>query len=551
MIADRDNEVRMSAIVLHNARVYTLDPRQPWAQALVIQDGRITWVGAEADLPAHAPKGAELINLNRRLVLPGLIDAHFHLVAGARWRYGAQLDSARDLPELLARVRAFAEAHPDRSWVVGRGWQYAIFGDAPIHRRLLDEIVPDRPVFLSAFDAHTAWVNTRALELADLLNGPPAPLAFGQVVMGADGTATGELREFQAMSLVRRLIPPVPEEDEAALLRQVLRECAAYGITAVHNMDNWEDGLRVLRAFESRDELTVRVYLPFNVEPGMSASELDAWDAQTGALRRDRRSPETMLRTGSMKFFADGVIEAKTAWMIEPYADGSGERGTSNFAPDEFKRLVRKADALGYQVCVHAIGDAAVRLALDAFEDAAQYNGFRDARHRIEHVEVYHPADLPRFRTLGALASVQPLHADYGVDTDNPWGRMVGSARLPFGFAWHDLFNAGTPVAFGSDWPVVTMNPFEGMRAGLFRQPLGANAGVHRLTLPQLLEGYTRSAAYFEFAEGARGMIAPGYLADVFVPDQDLFEVAADPRALVETRSALTVVGGRIVHERL
>lgn len=541
----------MTTLVLHNARVYTLDPRQPWAQALVIRDGRIAWVGSEAELPAYAPKAAEAINLNGRLVLPGLIDAHFHLVAGARWRYGAQLDGARDLPELLARVRAFAEAHPDRPWVIGRGWQYALFGDMPIHRRLLDEVVPDRPVFLSAFDAHTAWVNTRALELAGLLNGPPAPLSFGQVVMGADGTATGELREFPAMNLVRRLIPPLPEDDETALLRQVLRECAAFGITAVHNMDNWDDGLRVLRAFELRDELTVRVYLPFNVEPDTPESALDEWEAQTGALRRDRRPPEAMLRTGSMKFFADGVIEAKTAWMIEPYADGSGERGAPNFAPETFKRLVRKADALGYQVCVHAIGDAAVRLALDAFEEAAQHNGRRDARHRIEHIELCHPADLPRFRTLGVLASVQPLHADYGVDADNPWGRMVGAARLSFGFAWHDLFNAGAPVAFGSDWPVVTMNPFEGMRAGLFRQPLGANAGAHRLTLPQLLEGYTRSAAYFEFAEGARGMIAPGYLADVVALDRDLFEVASDPRAMVETRSALTLVGGRIVHEQL
>ncbi|MCS6774188.1 MAG: amidohydrolase [Anaerolineae bacterium] len=538
----------MSTLVLHNARIYTLDPRQPWAQAAVLKEGRVAWVGREDDLPANAPRAAEAINLSGRLMLPGLIDAHFHLVAGARWRFGVQLDAARSVPELQTHVRAFAEAHPDRPWITGRGWQYSAFGETPIHRRLLDEVVPDRPVFLNAFDGHTAWVNTRALKLAGLLDSAPTSLNFGQVVVDADGTPTGELREPPAMDLVRRLIPPLSEDDESALLRQVLRECAAYGITAVHNMDNWDDGLRVLRAFESRNELTVRVYLPFSVEPGMPESALEEWEAQTGELRRDRRSPEALLRTGSMKFFADGVIEAKTAWMVEPYADGSSDRGSPNFEPSEFKRLVCKADALGYQVCVHAIGDAAVRLALDAFAEAAQRNGQRDSRHRIEHIEVYHPADLHRFRELGILGSVQPLHAEYGADL---WRQLVGASRLPFGFAWHDLLNVGAPIAFGSDWPVVTMNPYEGMRAGLFRQPLSADAASHRLTLPQLLDGYTRSAAYFEFAEDTRGMIAPGYLADIIVLDRDLFEVASNPGALVETRSVLTLVGGRVVHNQL
>ncbi len=540
-------------LLLYNARLWSPDPLPSSATAVLVQDGRIAWLGSDHDARHHAPPSAQAINLAGRVLMPGIIDSHFHLLMGARWRYGAQLDSARTVDALQALVHDFAAAHPDHEWITGRGWQYAAFQGMPIHRRLLDAVVPDRPVCLTAFDGHTAWVNTRALERAGILRAAP-PLEFGEVVMDADG-ATGELREPPAMNLVRSLIPPVPPDAEAALLRAVLRECAAFGITSVHNMDGDADSLAAYRAFDQRGELTVRVYVPLLVEPGTHPDALEAWAHDTAALHRAHHtSASAMVRTGLIKLFADGVIEARTAWLLEPYT-GSASRGMLNFDEAAFFQLIARADALGQQVAVHAVGDAAVRLALDAFAHARAVNGARDSRHRVEHVELLHPDDVPRFAALGALASMQPLHAEFGIDDSNPWQQAIGPARWDRGFLWRDLLGAGAPLAFGSDWPVVTMNPFAGIRAALTRPTIRVNGGWtrdQRLSLEITLRGYTSAGAYFEFAEREKGMLAPGALADLVVLDSDLFAIAAEaPHQLDAVRSALTIVNGCVVHDAL
>lgn len=553
-----------ASIVLRNARIYTLVRAEPWAEALAIAGDRIVWVGPDMDAADWVGPDTQVIDAGRRLVLPGLVDSHFHLLIGARALRDLKLDDARTLDEVQSRLRAFAEAHPEREWLTGRGWQHSLFarGGKP-DRAVLDAVVSDRPVFLVASDGHSAWVNTAALQRADILHGPANPPSFGAVVMGDDGLATGELREA-AMDSVRDLIPPLAREEEDELLRQALRACAEYGITSVHNMDGDAQSLTVYRDFEARGELTLRIYVPLTIEPGTPESAIEAWAHETHQISRAtleaRAEPGEMpfVRTGCVKLFADGVIESKTAWMLEPYDDGSGERGRPNFDPDEFKRLITKADALKLQIFVHAIGDAAARAALDAFDLARKLNQPRDSRHRLEHIEVLDPVDLTRMKRKRVLASVQPLHAEFGSDPDNPWRRLVGPRRWAWGFPWRAILNAGVPMAFGSDWPVVTMNPFEGMRAALTRPKLDFSDARsyfpdHRLTLEELIAGYTFDGAFFEFQERDKGRIKPGMLADLAVLDTDLFNV---PRADLEasianTRAALTIVGGRIVHRAL
>ena len=557
--------LRTSSLVLRNARIYTHDRSQPWADAIAIEGDRIVWVGNEEDAHDWLGPDTREIDLGCRLVLPGLIDSHFHLLMGAKLLHGAQLDDALTVDALQQAVRAYANSHADQAWVTGRGWQYKAFPrGTPIHRKLLDAIVPDRPVYLNAFDVHTGWANTKALELAGILHGPKQQPSFGAVVIDSDGTATGELREPPAMDFVRNLIPALSNDERDALLRDALKQVASYGITSVHNMDGDADTLQVFRDFEARGEMTVREYVPLRLNANSTVEEIEEWmrltrDSSLVIAHESRvTSPAAFVRTGGIKLFADGVVESKTAWMIEPYADGSGDKGVPNFRSDDFSRLIANADALKMQVAVHAIGDMAVRATLDAYQQARLMNGPRDARHRVEHIEVLSPQDLTRFGRMHVLASMQPLHADFGADTANPWRDLVGPGRWGWGFPWRALKMADVPIAFGSDWPVVTMNPFEGMRAGLSRLKLDfsderSSFPDHRLTLAELIDGYTVDGAYFEFQENEKGQLRAGMLADVVALDQDLFALSKDELSqhIGKTRSALTVVGGRVVHEAL
>lgn len=540
-----------ASIVIRNARIYTLDSSLPWAEALAIDGDRIAWVGRDFASDDWIGPDTRVIDAGRRLVLPGLIDSHFHLLGGARSLRDVALGDAATIERIQERVREFAAAHPEREWVIGRGWDYTAFpaGGAP-HRAQLDAVVSDRPCLLLSADGHTAWVNTLALERAGILSGPPSSLAFGRVTLGEDGTATGELRERLAIDLVRDLIPPIAPDEHAALMRQALAMCASFGITSVHDMDGGAKALAAYRALDERGELSMRIYVPCDVRPGATDAQLEEWLQVTGA-----QPAASHVRTGAMKFLADGVIETRMAWMLEPYAGGD-DRGQACFQPDEFKRLVTKADRLGQQVIVNAIGDAAVRATLEAFEHAKRMNGPRDSRHRIEHVEVLDPVDVASFRRSRAIASVQPLHVEFALDEDNPWRRVVGHKRWPWSFPWRALITAGAPLAFGSDWPVVTMNPFDAMRAALGRPKLDFSGEKsyfpdHRLTLAELIEGYTRAAAYAEFQDRRKGQIKVGLLADVIAVDQMWFDAPLEElvHTISTTRSDLTIVGGRIVHE--
>ena len=527
--------------LLRNARIVTQNPEQPLAEALAVVGDRVAWIGRNDEAKAWIGPGTRVIDGGGRLALPGLIDSHFHLLLGARTLGMLPLEGAHDLAEVQARLRAHA-ATTDGDWIVGRGWAYRLFaGGEPIHRHMLDAAVPERPVFLTAFDGHTAWANTVALRRAGILEGADTGSAFSLVVLGADGLATGELREGAAMNLVRRHIPTLSEDEQLTLLRQALRKLATLGLTGIHNMDGdaWQLGL--YRRLLERGELSLRVLLPLSLSPGMAPEQIDAW----AELARAQSDPR--LSAGAVKLFMDGVVESKTALLLAPYNDGSADLGTANYAQEEFDALVTRADARGLQVFVHAIGDGAVRRTLNGFAAARRRNGVRDSRHRVEHVELIDPSDVGRFVELGAIAAMQPIHANFGLDEQNTWRRLSGPARWPWGFAWRRLRDSGVRLAFGSDWPVADPDPLKGIHVCLTRPPLDHGVPDQRVTLDEAVAGYTTWAAYAGHQETALGQLAPGYRADLVLLSQDLYALPA--AAIPEARVALTMVGGEVVFE--
>ncbi|WP_129675732.1 amidohydrolase [Candidatus Chloroploca sp. Khr17] len=529
-----------ATLLVRNARIATLDPARPYAEAMAVVGERIAWLGSDADAATWHGPATKVLDAEGRRILPGLIDSHFHLLSGALSLGQLALEDAADLEEVQARLRTAATPLPPDAWLIGRGWKYRLFaGGETIHRHLLDAVVPDRPVFLTAFDGHTAWANTRALQMAGMLHGAETGSDFSTVVLDDAGFATGELRENEAMTLVSRLLPPVTDATRLALLRQALRQLAALGLTAIHNMDGDEHQVRLLQHLIANDELSLRVLLPLSLSPGDDPGRIKQWAATTGQLHGP------YLRTSAVKLFMDGVVESKTALLLAPYADGSGDLGVANYSFEEFVHLASTADALGLQVFVHAIGDAAVRQTLDGFAAIQHTNGRRDARHRIEHVELLDPADAPRFAELGVIAAIQPIHANFGLDPQNTWRRMSGPTRWPWGFAWRRLRDAGAHLALGSDWPVADASPLKGIHVALNREPLDHGLPNQRLTLDEALAGYTTWAAYAGHRDDDLGQLTPGYLADFIILDRDPYSLPVEELATIKV--ILTIVGGKII----
>ncbi|NJN19676.1 MAG: amidohydrolase [Oscillochloris sp.] len=537
-----------ATLVLRNARIYTQDAEQPWAEALALAGDRVLWAGPDAEAAQwYGPRTHEIDGAGR-LALPGLIDSHFHLLSGARTLGRLQLDAATRITDVQSRLLAYAASMPGDGWLVGRGWMYRIFPPGtPIDRRLLDAVIPDRPVLLTAFDGHTAWANTVALQLAGILEGADTGTPFSTVVMGEDGLALGELREGAAINLVRRLIPPISAEEEEDLLRRALRDLAALGLTAVQNMDGDLPQLELYRRFAARGALSLRMLVPLLLSPQSRLEQIDEW----AAIAATECGP--WLRTAAVKLLLDGVVESKTALLLAPYNDGSQDLGEANYAQAQFEQLVGYADAQKLQVFVHAIGDAAVRRTLDAFAAAQTANGRRDSRHRIEHVELIDPSDVARFAALQAIASMQPIHANFGLDPANTWHRLSGPQRWRWGFPWRKLADAGVPLAFGSDWPVASPDPIRGLHVALNRPKLDGSGPEsdfpdQRVTLPEAIAAYTSAAAYAAHREHEQGRLKPGYLADVTLLNDNLF--ALPPEAIGDTKVDITIVGGEVVWER-
>ncbi len=530
--------------IFENARVFTANPAHPTAEAVAVTHNRITFVGSRAEALAFKGPGTRVIDANGGTLLPGFIDSHFHMLYGALNLDGMQLEPASSYEELSQIILDYAAEHPADAWLPGTGLRYNLGpGHTPLNRHHLDALVADRPIYLNAFDGHTSWANTLALKMAGIFNGGECG-PNSENVLDEHGESTGELREPGAYQPVSDLVPKPDAVRKRALLQKALRLTASLGVTSVHNMDGDDQRAATYAALEDLGELTCRIYLPYTVSPDTTPETLKK---DVLALKNTYNSD--LLRAGAVKFFIDGVIEGFTGLLVDPYADNPSTCGAANYDLEQFNLLVAEADRLGMQIFTHSVGDMGVRRVLDAYQRAQKHNGRRDSRHRIEHIELVHPQDLARFKELGVLASMQPLHSPMVVDKNDIWPVRVGRERWPLSFAWQTLREAGAMLIFGSDWPVVTQNPLRGVCNAVTRLPWEEGMPHQRQTLTDTLIAYTRDAAYGEFQEHQKGQIRAGYLADLVLLPQDIF--AIPPAEIASLKPALTMADGRIVHEAL
>jgi predicted amidohydrolase YtcJ len=531
------------------------------ATAVRIAGGRITHVGAGADVRAAGDGAGEVIDARGGLILPGFDDAHIHLRGGARQLDHAQLYPLQTVEAVQAAIAAHAAVAAPRGWVLGRGWLYAPFPGGLPTRELLDAVVPDRPAWMGCYDGHTGWANSAALRIAGITRETPDP-PNGIVVKGPDGEPTGALKE-EAQILVERFIPVPSEDDDRASVRRAIAGLHAMGITATQDAWLEPEELSFWIRVHAEGDLALRFRGALIMTPNQTLAEwrdrLDAYEALAFPLRGGDH-----LDAGILKTFVDGVIEAKTASMLAPY-EGDATAGLPAWEPARLAAFTAEADRRGWQVEAHAIGDRGVRLALDAFEQAASANGpwtgdprgagatpgSHERRHRVEHIETIDKADIPRFGALGVVASMQPYHGDPSPNQISVWAGNIGPERASHAWAWRSLRDAGARLAFGSDWPVVPYDPFIALNNAVNRQttdgqPADGWLPGERLSVTDALEAYTAGSAYAAHADHRRGRVAPGLDADVLVLDRDL--LAAGASAIIGTSVRLTVLGGRIVH---
>lgn len=528
--------------ILRHAKVCTLDRSRPWAEAVAIKGDRILAVGGD-ELAALRGERTAVIDAGGRLVLPGFVDCHVHFTSGSLGLDRVDLADARDLGDLRRMLREYAASRPGPGWILGRGWNYAMFGaGARPHRRDLDELFPDRPVLLVS--THLSWVNSPALALARITRDTPDP-PHGRIVRDAGGEPTGVIEGGR--ELLTGVVPEPTRAEKIAALRRGIRLANEHGLTRVHSAGRDFEELALFDELRRQGELTLRLYVAYFLNPPeLRAEDLSRLEEAGRSFSGD------WLAVGSAKFLLDGIVESRSAALLESYAGASGEKGRLEWEVARYRSAVAELDRRGIQLFTHAIGDRAVRTALDAYEAAARGNRTTGLRHRIEHVETCAAADLGRFGPLGVIASMQPRHAYPDDDTLSTWATALGPDRVSRGFAWKSISTRGGRLAFGSDWPVVTLSPWPGLQTAVTRQTVdrnpaeGFNAG-ERLTVAEAIEAYTLGAAYAGRRETSEGSLEPGKLADLIMVSQDVFTV--DPHEIGRTKVLLTMVGGRIVHQ--
>ena len=523
-------------VIVTNANVFTADGANPRAEAVAVRGNRIVYVGGSFGVEEMRGQGTHVIDGGGNTLMPGFIDAHFHLLGGSIELADAQLSAVKSLNDLRNVLLAYAAKNRTFAWLIGNGIKYSIVTT----RQELDAIIPDRPVYLEAYDGHTGWANTRALELAGILQPGKEIGLNGVVVRDETGLATGELREEDAINAVLDLVPKPDESRRRELLKLAMKQIAAAGVTSVHNMNGDMDEMLTYAAMDDAGEMTLRVYVPYLMKP-------ETTEEMLGEAVAMAKIQGEYARGGAVKFFMDGVWESYTALNLEPYADDPNMKSDGIWSLEAFTHMAAACDKRGLQIFVHACGDGAVRRTLNGYETVRKLNGERDSRHRVEHVEVIHPDDIPRFKELGVIASMQPLHSPLTGQDADVWLTRTGPQRWPMSFAWRDIKNAGARLVFGSDWTVASYNPMLGLHAALNRQPWQPGDPDQCLQLEELLIGYTREAAFAEFQEDQKGQLKEGYLADMVLLSEDIFQTP--PENFPNVKPLFTMVDGKMVYE--
>ena len=554
-------------IIIRNGSLITFDDDQPAAQALAIEAGRITAVGSDAEVSGLAGPDTRIIDAKGGTVLPGFIDSHVHLFGGAFELSCLNLYGVKGLDEMKRRIRPYAEETPEDALVFCVMADYGILGTGhTLTRHDLDQIMKDRPLAMFAPDHHTVWANTVALEAAGLIDGGEVD-AGSEIRMGEDGKASGELLEPGAyapilamtrhggremLGLVTGRDPdpaatPAQREMDKDVLEAGLRHCAAQGITGLHLMDGNTYQLELLSELDAEGRLHCRTMVPFHFKGTDDIGRI----AAEGVPMRERFQGDKVW-CGHMKMFIDGVVESGTALMLQPYPGEMGRDGNMGdevFTQDHFVAATKEADRLGFQIAVHAIGDAGVRRTIDAYAAARDANGTRDSRHRIEHLEVMHTDDIPRLAELGIVASIQPGHAPMGhIFPPTGVGQCLHPHQIPGAYAWQDIRNTGAKIVFSTDWPVIQVDVMDTLRAATAPLDLGPEWCDQTQSLHDTLASYTRDNAWVEFNEDRKGCLKPGMMADVVVLSEDLTQVA--PLELPRVQAMTTICDGAVTFQR-
>jgi predicted amidohydrolase YtcJ len=526
-------------IVLSSYAVFTGLEDSAKPGAIAIRGNRIIAVGSSEEIESYVGDNTLVYHYGNQLIMPGFHDFHVHAMMGSLSLESVNLFEARSEKEAVEMVQRYTETKPEEDWIIGFMWDSSYWEDKRFPNRFsLDEVFPDRPVILFHAEGHYSWVNTKALEIAKI-NGQTQNPPNGVIEKGEDGEPTGILIE-EASSLITKYAYDLPKEKKRNLFKGFLNEAARYGVTSVNNLYGTEtlsklDDFEVFREFEDMEALTVRMHL---------FPALDG-DIEEAIKLRDKYKTNK-LRVSGLKQFIDGVVTSRTAYMLEPYSDQPETYGMPARSPEEIKDWVVEADQHGFSIRFHAIGDAAIRFALDAYENAQKVNGERDARHAIEHIEVIHPEDISRFMSLKVIASMQPDHL--ALSERETYTERIGYEREKYVFVINSLINSGARLALGTDFPIDSLNPLQQIYRAVTRIDSGGEVvwnAEERISLSEALKAYTYGSAFGTFREHELGTLEVGKLADIVVLDQNLFDIT--PKDIVQAKVQLTISDGKIV----
>ena len=524
-----------AGLALLNATIWTGDPDNPTAEAVLIEGDRIVAIGSSISIRPQIGQ-ARVIDATGRFVVPGFIDTHVHFLDGGFKLASVQLRDADTPEEFARRIGEFAKTVPPRAWITGGDWDHQLWGGELPHRAMVDELTPEHPVWVNRLDGHMALANSLALELAGVTR-DTADVAGGTIERDGNGDPTGVLKD-NAMGLVFDVLPPPDDAAYDRALEAATSHVATQGVTSVHHMGSW-DTLAVVQRARDHGTLKTRIY---------AAVPLADWERLRDEVAEHGRG-DAWLRYGVLKGFVDGSLGSHTAAFHAPFDDQPSDRGFFINTEEDLQTWISGADAAGLHVVVHTIGDRANETLLDIFERVARDNGARDRRFRIEHAQHLRPEDIPRFAELGVIASMQPYHA---ID-DGRWAeRYIGPVRIQTTYAFQSLLDAGATLAFGSDWTVAPATPVEGISAAVTRRTLDdANPDgwvpEEKISVEDALVSYTRHGAYASYEENDKGMLKPGFLADLAVLDRDLTRIPLEEIRYAEV--VMTIVGGEIVYQ--
>ena len=533
-------------LLFRRAAVYTVDAVRSWASTVAIRGGRIIYVGGDSLPPGLLGPRTRVVDLQGQMLLPAFQDGHVHPIDAGVDLGECTLDDLTTPTAVADSIRACARSQPDRAWVRGAGWQLPVFPDGNPSKLLLDQAVPDRPALIYAADGHSAWVNSKALALAGVTRQTPDP-PNGRIERDPRSREpSGTLRE-SAVDLVSKILPARTDAELAAGLERAQRLANRFGITTIFSASTDEPDLRTYAAADRNGSLTLRVVAAIHLTDPLPDSLLP----KLRALRTQFGSPR--VRPTAVKLFADGVIEARTAALLAPYRDRPGDSGTPIYDPAALQDLAVALDRDGFQIHVHAIGDRAIRMTLDALAYARARNGAHDARHTITHLELIDPGDIPRFRALGVVANFQAFWANGDEYLTRMTEPTLGPARSRWLYPIASVVGSGAVVSGGSDWSVSSLNPLDAIEVGItHRQPETPKQRpwnpAERVDLPTMIALYTINAAYQNHLDRETGSIEPGKLADLVVLERNLFEVPVDEIHTV--RVVCTLLEGKPVFER-